>query len=336
MGTNELILLKNQAGIEAVRGTNVAATRKLYAQITPTYTKPLQEFSDQTGTYFDRRRAAYGLEEIGFTGLDMATFEDLPWWAQLFLKGGVTGVSDSGTPNPAYTYTFAPSAATDDLKSITLEFNEAGNPYESGQVMVTQATLRFNVGNNNEPAWMLDLTMMGRDWQTTTFTVALSDRDTEVILGRGTKLFIDDTGGTIGTTQKLGSLISASITFNPNIHFKNFAEDETNYAKNKVGRGAYRIDAQFQFEFADDVEFAKYRNSTPQPRLVRLEREGTVIHTTVKKRMRLDFPNGIWSSWSRADRQGNLVANFGMAAFYDVTEANIFEMEVVNGLATLP
>jgi hypothetical protein len=335
MGTNELILLKAQAGIETVRGTNVAATRKIYAQITPTYTKPLQQFQDTTGTYFDRRRAAYGLEEIGFTGLDLATFEDLPWWAGFFLKGGVTGVSDAGTPNPAYSYLFAPSASTDNLKSMTLEFNEDGNPYESGQVMVTQATLRMNVGNNNEPAWMLDLTLMGRDWTTTTFTVALSDRDTEVILGRGTKLFIDDAGGTIGATQKLGSLISASVTFMTNIHFKNFGEDETTYAKNKVGRGAYQVDAQFQFEFDNDTEFAKYRNSTPQPRLIRLEREGTTIHTTVKKRMRLDFPRGIWNSWSRGDRQGNLVANFGMQAFYDVTEANIVELEIVNALATL-
>lgn len=333
MGTNELILLTAQAGFETTRGTRVAATRKIYAQITPTYNKPVQQFQDTTGTYFDRRRIAYGIEEVGFTGLDIATYEDLPWWASLFLKGGVSGVTDSGTPD-AYTYLFEPSPATDDLESMTLEFNESGNPYESGQVMVTQATLRFNVGNNNEPAWMLDLTMMGRDWVTTTFTAALSDRDTEVILGRGTKLFIDDAGGTIGSTQVLGKLISASVTFNPNIHYKNFAEDENNYAANKVGRGAYHVDAQFQFEFGDDDEFANYRSSTPVSRLIRLEREGTTIHTTVKKRMRLDFPNGYWSSFSRGDRNGNLVATFGMQAFYDTSDANIVALEIVNALAT--
>ncbi len=139
MATNELILLKAQAGIESTRGTNVAATRKVYAQITPSYTKALMEFQDTTGTFFDRRRPAYGREKVGFSAKDIATFEDLPWWAQFFLKGGVAGVSDAGTP-PAYTYTFAPSAATDDLKSMTLEFNDDGNPYETGQVMVTQAT----------------------------------------------------------------------------------------------------------------------------------------------------------------------------------------------------
>jgi hypothetical protein len=264
----------------------------------------------------------------------MATFEDLPWWAQLFLKGGVTGVSDAGTP-PAYTYTYAPSAATDDLKSMTLEFNETGNPYESSQVMVTQATLRFNVGNNNEPAWMLDLTLLGRDWSTTTFTAALSDRDTEVILGRGTKLYIDAAGGTIGTTQVTGKLISGSFTFNPNIHFKNFAEDENAYAANKVGRGAYHVDAQFQFEFDDDAEFANYRSTTPVKRLIRIEREGTTIHTTVKKRMRLDFPSMYWSSWSRGDRNGNLVATFGAQAYYDVTAGKLVELSVVNALAAL-
>jgi hypothetical protein len=334
LGTNELILLRAQAGIETTRGTRVAATRKIYAQVNPTYNKPIQQFQDTSGTYFARRRPAYGIEEIGFTALDLATFEDLPWWAQLFMKGGVTGVTDAGTP-PAYTYTFAPTANADNLKSITLEFNDDGNPYESGQVMVTQATLRFNVGNNNEPAWMLDLTLMGRDWVTTTFTAALSDRDTEVILGRGTKLFIDNAGGTMGATQVLGKLISGSFTFNPNIHFKNFSEDENNYAANKVGRGEYTVDAQFQFEFDDDDEFANYRSATPVARLIRLEREGTTIHTTVKKRMRLDFPEMYWSSWSRGDRNGNLIATFGGQAFYDTGEANIVELEIVNALAAL-
>jgi hypothetical protein len=184
---------------------------------------------------------------------------------------------------------------------------------------------------------MLDVTMIGRDWKSTTFTVALSDRDTEVILGRGTKLFIDNAGGTIGTTQVLGKLISASFTFMTNIHFNNFGEDETNYAHGKVGRGAYQVDAQFQFEFADDVEFANYRSRTPVERLIRISREGTQINDTpTRKLMQLDFHRMFWSSWSWGDRNGNLVANFGAEAFYSPTEAALVELLVRNALPTLP
>ncbi len=338
MATNEVILLKAQAGIEVTRGTNVAATRKVYAQITPTYNKALMEFQDTTGSFFDRRRPAYGREKVGFSAKDIATYEDLPWWAQFFMKGGVTGTSDSGTPSPGYVYTFTPTAATDDLKSMTLEFNDDGNPYETGQVMVTQATLRMDADNDSEPGWMLDLELMGRDWATTTFTAALTDRTTEVIMARGTKIYIDDAGGTMGTTQKLGSLINASITFNTGIHYKAFAEDATSYAANKVGRGAYRVDAQFTFEFDSDVEFAKYRNTTPQERLIRLESTGTQIHATPSpgsKKMQLDL-YGYWNSWSRSDREGNLTAQFGLSTFYNPTAAKLVQLVVTNALATLP
>lgn len=335
MGTNEVILLRNQVGVEATRGTGVPATRKVYAQITPSYEKALATFQDQSGTFFDRRRAAYARERISFSALDIATFEDLAFWAQFFLNGAVTPTGDSDTPE-AFTYVFAPSPATDDLKSMTLEFNESGNPYESTQVMVTRWTLRMDADNDNEPGWMLDLELMGRDWSTTTFTAALSDRVTEVILARGTKLFIDDLVGDIGDTQKLGSLINCSITGETGVHFKAFAEDETGYAANKVGRNAYHVSAQFTFEFDSDVEFAKYRSTTPQQRAIRLEREGTEINDEpTNKLFRLDLFNMLWSSWSRSDREGNLTAVFGGDAYFDATESNILEMTIVNAVSSI-
>jgi hypothetical protein len=336
MGTNETILLKAQAGVESTRGTNVAATRKVYAQITPSYTKALMDFSDTTATFFDRRRPAYGREKIAFSAKDICTFEDLAWWAQFFVKGGVTGVADAGTPI-AYTYTYAPSTATDDLKSMTLEFNESGNPYETAQVMVKTATLRMDADNDSEPGWMIDLELMGRDWATTTFTAALTDRATEVILARGTKLYIDAAGGTIGTTQKTGSLINASITFDTGIHYKAFAEDITGYAPNKVGRGAYRVDAQFTFEFDSDTEFANYRSTDAVPRLIQLQRDGTQIHgsSATNKSLKVNLYNLIWNSWARSDREGNLTATFGGAGFYDATNAKLVELIIVNALSTL-
>lgn len=332
MGTNEMVLLRAQAGLETTRGTNVAATRKVYAQITPSYDRPLMDFMDTTGTYFDRRRVAYGREKVSFSAVDIATFEDLPWWMGLGLKGGVTG---SGSGSTGYTYAFSPSSATDDLKSITLEFGEPGNPYESGQVMVQSWTLRGDADNDNEPGWMFDASLIGRDWATTTFTGSLSDRSTEVILARGTKIFVDDAGGTIGTTQLTGKLINFSITCDLGLHYKAFMEDESTYAANKVGRGALRVNGQFTFEFDSDTEFAKYRAAAGSQRLIRISREGSTIATTYKKTAQVDL-YGYWNSYSRGDREGNLTATFGFAGFYDATAAKIIDVSVVNALATLP
>lgn len=335
MGTNEDILLRAQAGIETVRGTNVAATRKVYARIEPSITRSLSPFRNTTGTFQGRRRASYARTKVAFSASDEATYQDLPWWFKLALKGGVTATSDGGTPTPAYPYTFVPTVATDDLNSMTLEFNEVGNPYETGQVMVNSWTLRMDSDNDTEPSWMFDAELIGRDWETTTFTAALADRVTEPILARGTKLYIEDAGGTIGTTQKTGTLISCSITGNNNIDFKAFAEDTKYVAANKVGRGEQTFDAQFTFEFENDTEFAKYRNTVAQQRIIRLEQSGaTAIHTTVFPRMRLDM-YGYWGSWSRGTRVNNLTATFGFMGFFDDTAAKTFSAEVVNASATL-
>lgn len=338
-GTNEDILTLQQAGIETTRGTGVAATRKLYGQLTPSLTRTLVFYNSQTGTYEQRRAPAYGRTKPTFSYVEECTYEDLPWWAQFFMKGGVTGATD-GNATPAYLYTFVPSTATDDLKSMSLEFNESGNPYESDQVMALTVTLRMDSDNDQEPAWMMDVSLIGRDWEVTTYTGSIADRTRECINARGTQLFIDDAGGTIGTTQKTGSLISCSITWNLATNFKAFAEDTKYVSANKVGRGPRLVDGQFTFEFDNDVEFAKYRNTDAQQRLISLKSTGSVVHAgspapTASKYMQIFLP-GYWSSWSRGTRVNNLTATFGLMASYDTTLTYASKLVVNNALATLP
>lgn len=336
MGTNEIILKKVQAGLETTRGTGVATTRKVYAQVMGSYDKPLGTFEDTTGTFAARRRAIYGREQIGFTLTDIATYEDLAWHMQMAMKGGVAGVTDAGTP-PAFTYSFIPSLSTDDVKSATYEHGEPGNVYKSTQVMTNSWTLRGDSDSDDEPGWMFEAEQLGRDWTTSTYTAAITDRTTEPIIMRGTKLFVDPAGGTLGSTQLLAHLISFSITGNNNLHFKAFAEDQTGFAANKVGRGARTFDAQLVIEFDNDTEFANYRAVAPVQRLVRLEREGTQIHGTsvTNKRVRIDI-GGYWQSIAFGDREGNMTVTLGLAGFYDSTLGFDTKVEVVNALTTLP
>ena len=144
MGTNEVILLRGQAGIEGTRGTPATVTRKVYAQFTPTYQRSLMDFADTSGTYIGRRRAAYGRERVTFSALDIATFEDLPWWLQMGVNGTlVSGVTDGGSP-AAFARLYEPSLDTDNLDSFTLEHGEAGNKYQSAQCMVNALTMRMD------------------------------------------------------------------------------------------------------------------------------------------------------------------------------------------------
>jgi hypothetical protein len=329
MVANEEILRLNQIGVEATRGTNVAATHKLYAILTPNFTKALREFVDTTGTYEGRRRKAFQREIVTFGATDLATFEDLPRWWELLLKGGATPGADAGTPI-AYTRPYVPSLATDDLKSWTLEWNHVGNAYESSQVMGNTWTLR--VDPDNEGAWVLDAELMARDLTTTTHTAAIPDRLTEVIPAPGTKMYINDTYGALGTTQLTDHFISASISGNNNLHFKGFAEHINNFAANKVGRGLRAYDAQFVLEFDNDTEFAKMRAGAD--RFIRLESEGSIIHDAIKNRARVDM-NGPWTTIAWGNREGNIIATFGLAGYYNPTAGYSLRAEVVNSLALL-
>lgn len=332
MASNELIRRKFQSGTEAVRGTGLAATRVVYADISPSYDRPITEFPDRSGTYFARRRIAYQRPNIGFSGTDLATYEDLPLWLELGVKGGVAPVADGGAPI-AYTRDYTPSASTDDLKSWTLEFNEPGNPYESTQFMLNSWTLR--VDPDNEGAWMWDFEALARDWVTTTYTPALPERTTEAIRAPGTLAYIDSSA--IGTTQATGKVIDFSLTCNLNLHMKAFMEDDQAWAANKVGRDARTFDATMQMEFDNDTEFANYRASTAVQRKIRVRREGSQIHggTVTNKRVTVDV-YGFWRSMGFGDRQGNLTSTMGLQAFYDPTATTDARIEVVNALATLP
>lgn len=333
MAGQERALEISQAGIEPTRGTTVAATRKAYTVWEPfSLERELQWAEGLTGTFHDRREAQYGRIVHGLTGTEEASFEDLPWWLEHIIKGGVTPSGDGGTP-VAYTRNYVPSAAADDLKSSTIEYGTTTLPYKVNQAMVNSATIR--VLPDDQKFWMLDLEVMTRKPTQAAMTGAIADRARETIRAPGTKLYVDST--TIGSTQVTGRFIGGSVTINNNLDFKAFAEDEDDFAANKVGRGEVTVDAQFSFEFDSNTEYANYLASQPVERFIRLEREGSQIHgsSVVNKRVRLDL-NGYWSSLEAGYRNNNKILTFGLGARYNTTSGYDMRVEVVNALATLP
>lgn len=333
MGQNEVRLNRLQAGFEASAGTAVAATRKLYMRTDPVsgVSTPLLWFDDATGSYIGRRRPTKGRTTVGFPGTDLVTFEDIHWWLYMMVEG--TPAESTGTDPSVLVHTFTPDQSTDSLKSATFEWGDPGNIYEISQVYMNSWTLRGDADNDNELGWMLEADFMGRTFDAGTFT-ALADRETEVVTARGTKLYIDDAGGTIGTTQVTGKLINWSISGTINRHTKAFAEDEQYVAQGKTGRADWTVDAQFTMEFEDDDEFANYRSGTPVQRLIRIEREGSEIATGENKALAVDL-FGYWSTVATGDREGNKTITLGLEAGYDTTEATDARFTVTNDQAAI-
>lgn len=328
---------KAQAGIESSRGTGVTATRILNGVMSPwNYNRELVWSEVHNGSYVGRQKASYSRAAPTTTYVEAASYEDLPWLAQLFAEGGVTGTGDSGSPDEAFEYAFDPDLTTDTLKSITVEHGVAGHVEDFVQVMVDTVQIRIAPDNTSEPSWMVDLGLNALGMPTSGSFASLSIRQVEEIRAAGTQLFIDDDAGDIGDTQKLGALIDASISIAINRHTKAFAENVTGAAPGKTGRGMRTIDAQFTFEFDNYDEYNDYLSDVPVLRAVRLYQEGSTIHTTVKKSVTLDIV-GYWSGVSYSDREGNRTIVMTLqGGLIDAVFANDFKLTVVNGLSTLP
>lgn len=334
MAGQERILEIAQAGLETTRGTAVAATRKVYMALAPwTYERELMWATNTTGTFEARRDGSYRRPVIGFTGSEDLSYEDTAWWMQSIIKGTVAGVGDAGSPI-GYTYTFVPTLAADDIKSMSLEYGTPTLPYKSNQVMVNSATLRCEP--DTEASWKLDVELMARKPTQAAMTGSIAERARELISAPGTALSIDNAGVAAGTTPVTGRFIGGSITINNNLNFKAFAEDIDDYAANKVGRDAREVDAQFSFEFDSDAEYANYRTTgAPVERVIQLAVQGSIISGAFRKLLTIDL-TGFWTSVESGYRETNKILTFGLQARYNTTLARTIRVVVKNALITLP
>jgi hypothetical protein len=324
-----------QAGLETVRGTGVAATRKVYATAREmSLERTLAGRPSATGTYFGRRQPSYSRTQGGLSLTDVLTYKVLPWWGQLMWKGGVAGVTDGGTP-PAYAYTFVPTAAVDNLKSATIEGVDSGVPYQWKQAMVDTWAITWDSDSNDNPDWMLQVTMPTLKPVQQAVTGSIADFDvSDTIVARGTKVYVDS--ATIGTTQITGRAISGAIRGNNNLEYRGYAEDEAGPAANKVGRGEQEFEADLVLAFSSNAEVAEFLSDAPVAKKIRLERShATAIHTTVFPRVRLDI-YGYWSGVDFGTRGGERTVGLSFMGFYDTGIAAPFRAEIVNGLITLP
>jgi len=310
MAQNEEILRKSQAKIETTRGTGVTVNRKIYETLRLTEAREPLEFAESTGTFDGWRTFLQGPLSVSGTVEGPASFEDLPWWLEHGVKGGVSASGDAGA-TVAYTRVYAPSAATDDLASSTVEHGAPDNPYKSTMVMLPDWSIRGDI--DGEAAWMFSGNLIGKTFtKESSFTGSISDRTREFIKAAGTKLYVDDAGGSIGGTQVTAKFISFSLAWNNAVTTKRFMEDEDGISAT-IGRGARQVTGQIRLEFDSDTEKAKFR--TGARRQIRIVREGSTIHTTVKKKVQIDIPDAYWLTPSDDPRESNMTLTFGFRAY---------------------
>ncbi len=321
-------LQKAQAALEVTRGTALAATRIVYLDRGAWFEQLVgREFpQEDRNSFIDNYRQLTVSQMVKLAAIARDTFDDLPWWGQLFWKGGVTGVLSNTS---VYTYTFQPTVASDDLKTATLEI---GNDTQAYQIP-------YCLGDKLEVSWVngkgasLAVELLGQQLIPQAFTGALSDRVIEDVVGTTAKVWIDNSGGTIGTTQAL-NVLGGKLTWQN--AWSQITHLRGNLYPDDAQRDVRHVDIELDVHFNNTTEFAQL--IAGGERLIRVQFTGTTIAasspSTVKSQT-FDF-YGFYLSAPFAVQGPVRVVKLVGQSVYDATATFDWKVAIANQLVSLP
>jgi hypothetical protein len=188
-----------RAALESARGTDLTPTRLIYfEEATEEQDVATIRPVEHRNSYAPVYSAVAGLERNTLNFKGRMTYEDFPWWGNLFFKAILTP-----TGAGPYVYTFLPTLTSDDHKTATIQLGYADTIAAAAAWKYNGCfgqTLNLHFEKNEDSAVLFDATLLVQKPATsiTAFTGSLSDRTTTPMSTANTIVYID--AGTIGST----------------------------------------------------------------------------------------------------------------------------------------
>lgn len=167
------------------------------------------------------------------------------------------------------------------------------------------------------------------------FTANVPLASFEPCLFAKTLLYIDDGGGTIGTTQKTGVLLAASIKWKTNIEWVPVGDGNTYATAFKLGRPEITFSLTYELEqnvAASVVAAERLKYDSKAYRLFRLKLQGAGNNA-----MEIDWA-GKYDKVGPYNKEGetNTSAMFEGRALYSSADSKFFGIKHTSDLATIP
>lgn len=327
----EVVLRRTQAGLETVRGTAVAATRKVYGRGGMNKNvPPIRPADEDRGSFTDNFRSQPGLIEASFPFDGSVTYEDHAWWSQLWLKGGVAGVLRAIT---AYDYTHTPTEGTDDLKTATFEWGDNVQAFEGAFGMVDTFEITAAIAEQ----WRFSAGIFLDDKAKTTFTGAIADRTVEDVLMRTSKLAVG-AAGALPASYMTGRFIGFRLAGANALERKHFADGGASQKYTGIGRSKrhFELEVTFEGNAATIAERDIWEAGTA--RVARILAEGSDIAGStgpVKRTVDIAIA-GKWNAFPVGERGPNTIFTAVLEGEYDATLGYVLRQITTNALATLP
>lgn len=318
-----------QLGREATAGTGVVATAK--------WRGPASDIEDARVIYHPGKEESVGIlapTSRTYVGQHAAllsipdtelTFEQA---AHVF-EAGIQTATAGSAPNYARSYSYPVNATAKAIKTYTIETGNAiaGDAYRMVYGFVEGFTLSGRVGE----AWKIASNWRGRTKAANALTAALAIPTVEEALFSKTKLYIDAEAGSIGTTQKTGVLLEASVQVTTGIVPVFSADGDLHFYQHKNIPPQITYSLTMEIEDGTAVATERTAHQAQTVRLIRLLCDGSAA----TKKLTIDIAGKHTSFGSYQNSSGNTTVQVSGEAKYSSVAALYFAIELINGTQNL-
>lgn len=321
-----------QLGKETTFGTAVAATRRVPWRLTPTV-DPHWTFPDvDTGT-LDQAIAPYRMAtDVTAQSVGPLTYDDAPYLYAALIKSGVTPTSNKWTFSPATT-------SADDFEIFTGEWgDDTTDAFQYGSGVLESLELQYpqDLGPIVATANWRFANVTYPHALTSSLSVASSPT---FAYAADTEIYLDDGGGTLGTTKLSNTMHDATVTITNNLDVKRFSNgSNTRFQVAGYGRGLRTVEVTITFakSSAALTEAADWLNTDATERLLQLKTTSPTIVTGSTKYAHVLSIGGLyWMTRSEGAVGSNSTMALVGQGTYDSTVAYPFKSEVTNALSAL-
>ncbi len=326
---------KVQLGREGTAGTAVAATTIWRGPALMPADDQKKVMPEENIGFTSKTTRQYTPQKIASMTLPSteATFQQILHPLEAGIKT-VTAAADGVGTGKIYTYPL-PSGDVNTTKTYTVE----GGDNKVEEEMEYAFVVDFELSGKKNEAWMLTSSWQGRQATVTSFTSALSVPAISTMLFNKSKLYIDNVGGTIGTTQIANSWIGAKLKVTTGLKAQ-FTGDGNLYFSFMDFIGAKAtLELDLLHNATTAAERVLWRSDTA--RQIRMLVEGNTLATPgttySKETFRADLA-GLYTAFSAPndEDEGSNVMKATFEVAYDATAALFANFITVVELASVP
>lgn len=266
-----------------------------------------------------------------------ATFEQLPYIFNAGIYQVTAGTTEATGTGVSWTYNLQ-NADTDPVSSSDCAYLVIeGGDNQQAEVMRSAFVKEFTLSGKQGEAWMISALLEGQNVSQQSFTASVAIPTVETILFSKTKLYIDPSTDTVGTTQKSGTLLEAELKMTTGWQAIPGGDGNLYFGATKFVGSEGELTLTLEHDTNAVTEINAWRNQTA--RVIRLIATGSALTTAgtlLTKKLTIDL-YGKWKEFGPLeDSDGNSIYKGTFRVGYDSTAIKRGTITVVNELTSLP